>query len=127
MALGEKVTFDINRFYLHYVEPNAIAITCVSQEEIDQAINIIKKFTGNISFAEEDNINNIYNIWEDKSPINWVNLYTTGSHTIRVVTDVDCTYGSCNSDYYFSDIDFGINGFDIPEIKPMDLLNFLEE
>ena len=55
----EKVTFDINRFYLHYVEPNAIAITC----EIDQAINIIKKFTGNISFEEADNINNIYNIW----------------------------------------------------------------
>ena len=59
----EKVTFDINRFYLHYVEPNAIAITYVSQEEIDQAINIIKKFTGNISFEEADNINNIYNIW----------------------------------------------------------------
>ena len=59
----EKVTFDINRFYLHYVEPNVIAITCVSQEEIDQAINIIKKFTGNISFEEADNINNIYNIW----------------------------------------------------------------
>ena len=59
----EKVTFDINRFYLHYVEPNAIAITCVSLEEIDQAINIIKKFTGNISFEEADNINNIYNIW----------------------------------------------------------------
>ena len=59
----EKVTFDINRFYLQYVEPNAIAITYVSQEEIDQAINIIKKFTGNISFEEADNINNIYNIW----------------------------------------------------------------
>ena len=46
----EKVTFDINRFYLHYVEPNAIAITCVSQEEIDQAINIIKKLALNANF-----------------------------------------------------------------------------
>ena len=50
MALGEKVVFDIDRVYLSFIDDNSIGITCESQEEVNEALNVLKKNNRRIKF-----------------------------------------------------------------------------
>lgn len=119
MALGEKVVFDIDRFCLGYMNDDAIGITCKSQEEVNEAIFIIKKILGTLQFDEYYDINNL---WDLKDTVDWISIYSSGNGVIMINSDSECGSDTYQSDYYFKDIEFNICELDI---NPAELLNFL--
>lgn len=119
MALGEKVVFDANRFRLGYMNDNAISITCQSQDEVDEAIFILKKILGTLQFDEYYDISYL---WDLKDAVDWISIYSSGNGVIMINSDSECGSDTYKSDYYFKDIDFNIFKLDI---NPVELLDFL--
>lgn len=119
MALGEKVVFDIDRFKLGYMYDNAISITCQSQDEVDEAIFILKNILGTLSFDEYYDISNL---WDLKDAVDWISIYSNSNGVIMINSDSECGIDTYESDYYFKDIEFNICELNI---NPVELLDFL--
>ena len=120
MALGEKVVFDANRFNLGYFNDDSISITCQSQDEVNEAIFMLKKILGTLQFDEYYDINNL---WDLKDAVEWISIYSNSNGVIMINSDSECGSDTYASDYYFKDISF--DTFKIA-VEQDELLDFLE-
>lgn len=117
MALGEKVIFDINRFKLHFEDPNAICVACRKTEQIMHLIKICANNRIRIPdyFNEEYIYDQLYKMRD------WVTVYCSDG-SLSISTDCDIDFMECESDYYYEDIIF--NCIDI-SISSEDVLKFI--
>lgn len=126
MALGEHATFEFNRFLMDYRLPNAMTITCETDEEALNFFEFLKEadeFDNDLLISME----RIRDIFMDSE--NWINFYCHNSpHNDRllldVVSDEGCESETFPSDYYYKDVVFiAQQGM---EISKVDLLDFLK-
>lgn len=126
MALGEHATFEFNRFLMDYRSPNAMTITCETDEEALNFFEFLKEadeFDNDLLISRE----RIEDMLMDSE--NWINFYCHNSPyndrlLLDVTSDEGCEGETFASDYYYKDIVFvAQQGM---EISKVDLLDFLK-
>jgi len=114
MAVGEKIKFDINRFLLHWTNPEAIGIICETREEFLQTMLYLESFLDITVYSNSTLLDDLKRVKEREvfefEFNEWVSIYCAedcdGILHIHCDGSSSLDNGTEITDYLFTDIEF---------------------